>query len=492
MNLSMIGLILSYVLQLEGGLLVICALIGLIYGESQGVAFIVVAVFALGGGFLLQMKKPRSTVIYLKEGCIATALAWILMSLVGCLPFIINGDIPGFTDALYETVSGLTTTGSTILTNVEALSHCSLFWRSLTHYIGGMGVLVFLLAVLPLSGGSNINLMRAESPGPSVGKLVPKMKSTARILYIIYTGLVFLEFVLLLFGGVGWFDALNTALATGGTGGFGIHNDSIGGYSAYGQWVIGVFMMLFGVNFNFYYFLILGRVSKAFKIEEVRAYVLLILAATLVFFVDTVHHMSGGEALRTSFFQVTALVSSTGFSTADFNQWSETSKCVVVLLMTVGACAGSTGGGIKVSRVMIAVKSLWRELKSYVHPKVIKPVKFEDKAVEDDLIRSILIYFVAFIGIFIVSCLLLSLEGNDFVTNFTAVLSNINNIGPGLSKVGPAENFTFFTPFSKYVLMFDMLAGRLELFPMLMLFYPGLWQDVHRQLRTKRRWKRVE
>jgi trk system potassium uptake protein TrkH len=342
-----------------------------------------------------------------------------------------------------------------------------------------MGVLVFLLAVIPLSGGSNINLMRAESPGPSVGKLVPKIRYTARLLYIIYFALTFAEMVLLLIGKMPVFDALTTSFGTAGTGGFGIKNDSIMSYSPYIQWVITIFMILFGVNFNAYYLILLRQFKKAFKIEEIRYYFLIIIAAIGIIFIDisrTATNML--TALRHSSFQVASIITTTGFSTADFNTWSQTSKTVLVLLMFIGACAGSTGGGIKVSRIVILVKTIVKELNSYIHPKSIKKIKVDGKPVEHEVVRSINVYFITFMIIFSTSVFAVSREGRDLITNFTAVAATINNIGPGLELVGPTNNFSFFTPFSKFVLIFDMLAGRLELFPLLILFHPSIWKDV--------------
>ena len=474
----MIRYILGYVLMLEAALLALCSLVGLIFHEPVGWIYLAVATGALIVGILLNLRKPRSTVFYLKEGCVATALSWIVMSLVGCLPFVISGEIPKFTDALFETVSGLTTTGASILSEVESLSHVANFWRSLTHLIGGMGVLVFLLAVLPLSGAYNINLMRAESPGPSVGKLVPKIKFTAQILYTLYLGMTFLEFILLMCGGMNWYESICTAFATAGTGGFGIYNDSLGRFTPYCQWVVTAFMMFFGFNFNFYYFLVLRKWRKAVEMEEVRVYLITILAAILIIFIDIRHVNGFAESLRQSAFQVASLVSSTGFSTADFDQWASTSKCVIVLLMFVGACAGSTGGGFKVSRIIILIKSAGREMFSHLHPRVIRQVNFEGKPVDKDLLHSVHVYLVVFMLIFITSVVFVSFEGTDFATTFTSVLATINNIGPGLSQVGPTCNYGHFHALTKYVLMFDMLAGRLELFPMLMLFYPAIWKDV--------------
>lgn len=479
MNGSMIRFILGYVLKMEAILMLPFCLVALIYGEKEGLCYLAVAGVSLLVGVLVTWKKPKNTVFYLKEGCVATALSWIVMSLAGCLPFWLTGEIPSFTDALFETISGFTTTGASILSNVEALSHVSLLWRSFTHWIGGMGVLVFLLAIIPMSGGSNINLMRAESPGPSVGKLVPKMRYTARILYAIYFGMTLLETILLVAGRMPLFDAVATAFGTAGTGGFGIKNDSVASYSAYIQWVVTIFMILFGVNFNMYYLILFGKIKKALCMEEVRYYFLIILGSVAIIFTSLLQTTGNIlDSLRHASFQVASIITTTGFSTADFDLWSQACKTVLVLLMFVGACAGSTGGGIKVSRLVVLFKTMIKELNSYIHPKSIKKIKIEGKPVEHEVVRAINVYLVTFVILFSVSVFLLAFEGRDLITNFTAVTATINNIGPGLGMVGPTQNFGFFSPFSKYVLMFDMLAGRLELFPLLILFHPAVWKEM--------------
>lgn len=454
-------------------------LIALLYGEEEGICYLAVAGVSMLIGMLGTRKKPQNTVFYLKEGCVTTALSWIVLSLCGCIPFWLTREIPSFTDALFETISGFTTTGASILNDVEALSHASLFWRSFTHWIGGMGVLVFLLAIVPMSGGSNMNLMRAESPGPSVGKLVPKVRYTARILYLIYFALTLIEMVLLIAGRMPLFDAVTTSFGTAGTGGFGIKNDSITGYSAYSQWVITIFMILFGVNFNAYYLILFGRIKKALCMEEVRYYFLIILASVGLIFaslMQTTGHVL--ESLRHASFQVASIITTTGYSTVDFNAWSQTCKTVLVFLMFIGACAGSTGGGIKVSRFVILFKTVGKEIHSYIHPKSIRKIKFEGKPVEHEIVRATNVYFITFVLLFALSMLVVSFEGRDMLTNFTAVAATINNIGPGLEMVGPTQNFGFFSHLSKYVLMFDMLAGRLELFPLLLLFHPAAWRDL--------------
>lgn len=478
MNKSIIRYVLGHILIIEGALMLLPCLVALIYQEHNGVYFLMVAALCGLIGFLMSHKKPKSYLIYTKEGCVTTALSWILLSMFGAIPFVLTGEIPSYTDALFETISGFTTTGASILSDVESLSHCSIFWRSFTHWIGGMGVLVFLLAIVPLSGGSNINLMKAESPGPTVGKLVPKVRYTARILYIIYFSLTLIQIALLLFGGMSLFDSVTISFGTAGTGGFGIRNDGMASYSLYIKWVVTIFMTLFGVSFNAYYILLFSRDKKAFLIDEVKWYFIIIFAAT-AFITIRILKISGGfvTALTDSAFQVSSIITTTGFSTTDFDLWDETSKAVIVLLMFVGACSGSTGGGIKVSRFVVAIKTIFKEITSFIHPRCVKKIKMDGKPVEHETIRSINVYFVTFIMLFVISVLLVSLEGQGFITTFTSVTTCMNNIGPGLDKVGPTCNFGFLSPLTKYVLMFDMLAGRLELFPLLLLFHPALIKD---------------
>ena len=491
MNSSIIRFILGNVLKTEAVLLLLPCLIALIYTEQEGIWYLPVAAVCFLLGLLMTGRKPANNVFYLKEGCITTALSWIFLSFFGCLPFYLTGEIPSLTDALFETISGFTTTGASILSDVEALSHCSLFWRSFTHWVGGMGVLVFLLAIVPLSGGSNINLMRAESPGPSVGKLVPKVRYTARILYLIYLGLTVTEAILLLIGSMPLFDAVCTSLGTAGTGGFGIKNDSFASYSPYLQWVVTIFMILFGINFNAYYLIIFGKIKSALKMEEVRYYLLIIVVSVTVIFLNIVNICeSAFEALTQSAFQVASIITTTGFSTTDFNIWNETGKIVLVLLMFIGACAGSTGGGIKVSRFVILIKTVRKEFTSFIHPKSIKKIQMDDKPVEHEVVRTVNVYIITFTMLFVLSMLLISFDNTDLVTTFTAVAATINNIGPGLEMVGPTANFGFFSPFAKYVLMFDMLAGRLELFPLLLLFHPSIWKDLFAYKRSEHSFKK--
>ena len=486
MNRAMIRNILGSVLEIEAVLLLIPVLTALWYREQVGWFYLGTALLCFLTGYLFRFRKAKDNVFYLKEGCVITGLSWLLMSAFGCLPLFASREIPRFEDALFETVSGFTTTGASIVPAVEKLSHAALMWRSLTHWIGGMGVLVFLLAIMPSSGSSHMNIMRAESPGPSVGKLVPKVRATAKILYIIYFGMTVLEIVFLLFGGMTFFESVNTSLATAGTGGFGIKNDSLLSYSPYIQWVVAVFMILFGINFNVFYLLLFGQIRKALKCEELRAYLGIIIAAVVIVFGSIVHSIGNtADALRHSVFTVGSLISSTGFATLDFNTWPAAARTVLITCMFVGACAGSTGGGIKVSRLVIALKTVFKELNSYLHPKSVRKIRFENKPVEHEVVRAVNVYFNTFFVLFAFSILIVSLEGKDLVTNFTAVIATFNNIGPGLELVGPTSNYSHFGIVSKIVLMFDMLAGRLELFPMLLLFHPGIIKDFFRKSTVK-------
>lgn len=450
----------------------------LLYQDKNGFYFFICIICCGCLGIAATHKKPKNTVFYAREGFVAVSLSWVILSFFGALPFYLSGEIPNFEDAMFETISGFTTTGASILSNVEGLSHSMLMWRSFTHWIGGMGVLVFVLAVLPLAGGYNMHIMRAESPGPAVGKLVPKVRSTAKILYVIYFGMTILEMLLLLAGGMPLFDAMTTSFGTAGTGGFGIKNSSIAFYDSYYlQGVITVFMILFGINFNVYYLFLIKKPKDAFRSEEARAYLGLILAAVLIIgwnvrgYFPTVF-----DALHHAAFQVASIITTTGFSTVDFNQWPQLSKIILVILMFVGACAGSTGGGMKVSRMLIGAKAALKELSFLIHPRSVKVLKLENKALEHSVVRSVNAYFIAYTVVFWLSVLLVSLDNMDFTTTFTSVAATLNNIGPGLNAVGPAGNFSEVSAFSKVVLMFDMLAGRLEIFPMLLLFSPATWR----------------
>lgn len=477
MNYSVVRYILGWVMIIESLFMLMTCVVAIIYGETEGFAFLGVSLGSAAIGGLMVAVKPKNMNFYVKEGFITVALSWIILSVIGCLPFVLNKDIPNFTDALFETISGFTTTGASVLSDVEALSRCSLFWRCFTNWLGGMGVLVFLLAIVPMTGGSNMNLMKAESPGPSVGKLVPKVRHTAIILYGIYIALTVAEVILLLFGKMTLYEALTTSFSTAGTGGFGIYNDSFASVSPYIQWVVGIFLVLFGVNFGVYFLILMGKFKQAFFHEEMRVYLAVILSAVAIIVIDLKDTFATlGDCIRHAFFQVSSIITTAGFSSVDFNLWTDTSKTVLVLLMFIGACAGSTGGGIKISRLIILVKTMFKEIVSYLHPRSVKKIKVEGKAVEHETLRATNVFFITFMLVFSVSVFLISFEGKGLVTNFTAVAATINNIGPGLDLVGPMSNFGHFSVFSKYVLMFDMLAGRLELFPLLLLFCPTVWK----------------
>lgn len=476
MNLSIIMYFLGWVLKIEAVFMLLPCAIAVLCKESSGYYFLITGIVCAVLGWLLSHKKPDNTTFYAREGFISVALSWVVLSVFGALPFFLSGEIPRFEDAMFEIISGFTTTGSSILTDVEALSRCMLMWRSFTHWIGGMGVLVFILAVLPLVGGNNIHIMRAESPGPSVGKLVPKIKTTAKILYLIYFVMTVTQIVILLVSGMPWFDAMAISFGTAGTGGFGVLNDSLGSYTVFQQAVTTVFMILFGVNFGVYYLFLIRKPKEAIRSEEVRTYLLIISGSILLIAWNIRGSFSSYlMALHHSAFQVASIITTTGYSSVDFELWPAFSKTILVCLMFVGACAGSTGGGIKVSRISIAFKTVKKEMASLIHPRSVKVLKFEGKTIEHTVLRSINTYLVTYALIFVVSLLLISLENLDLTTNFTAVAATFNNIGPGLAQVGPTGNFYGFSAFSKYVLMFDMLAGRLELFPMLLLFSPRVW-----------------
>ena len=476
MNYRMIIYILGWIMIFEGLFMTVPAVTAIVYGEGALWAFIVTAAFCALAGFLMKLKKPANTTLYTRDGFIIVALSWCVLSIFGAMPFFISGTIPDFIDALFEAVSGFTTTGASILSDVEALPKSMLMWRSFMHWVGGMGVLVFVMAFLPLSGGQNMTMMKAESTGPNVSKIVPRVKTTAFILYSIYFVMTLAEFILLLFGGMTVFEALNTAFATAGTGGFGFLNSSMGSFSPYIQIVITVFMLLFSVNFSCYYLILLGKFRDAFT-TEVKTFFIVVASAITIITIDIWHMFeSVWEAILHSSFTVSSIISTTGFSTADFDQWPELSKTVLVLIMFVGACAGSTGGGIKISRFLILFKSLSKELELLVHPHMVKKIKIDSHPVEHDTVRSVNVYMVSYVVVFAVSVVLISFNEYDFTTNVTAVTATLNNIGPGLNLVGPTCNFGFFSGFSKLVLIFDMLAGRLELFPMLLLFKPSVWK----------------
>lgn len=474
----MIVYIIAKMLGVEGAVLLIPAFVAFLYGESDVIQFLIVSAVLGAIFFIFGRKRPENKVIYAKEGLVIVGLAWILWSLFGALPFVLTGSIPSYVDAFFETMSGFTTTGSTILTNIEALPKGVAFWRSLTHWIGGMGVLVFVMMLTSLDDEHSMHLMRAEVPGPEADKLVPKARATARILYLMYFVLTAAEVVFLMFGGMSFYDALLHSFSTAGTGGFSNRNASVAYYdSAYIDGVITVFMILFGVNFNLYFLIRLKNWKDALKNEELHAYLGIIAGAVAIVTVNILGIYGNlVHAFRYASFQVASVITTTGFCTADFNLWPELSKVVLLGIMVIGACAGSTGGGIKVSRFLILVKSIKQEVRRMLHPKAVTIVKINGKRVGNDTIRSVYIYFISYILVMMVSILLVSINNFDFATTFSSVLTTLNNVGPGISMVGPVENFHMFSPLSKLVFCMDMLLGRLEIFPYLLLMSPELWR----------------
>ncbi len=477
MNYGMIRFIVGKMLLIESFLLLVPAFVSLIYQEKSGIWFLIVTGILLVLSRLLS-KKPKDMSLYAKEGFLVVALAWILWSLFGALPFVLSGTIPRFEDAFFEVVSGFTTTGSTILTDIEGLPMGMNFWRCLTHWVGGMGVLVFVMTIIPLSTKNSMFLMRAEVPGPTCDKLVPKARSTARILYGMYVGLSALEVVFLLAGGMNLYEALVHTFSTAGTGGFSSRNASIAAFdSAYIDGVITIFMLLFGVNFNLYYLLLLKNVKDVFRNEELKTY-LGIVAVSAVLITANIAGMYGSilKAFRYAGFQVVSVITTTGFVTADFELWPEFSKTILLILMVIGACAGSTGGGMKVSRIMILGRTVMREIKQILHPKSVNVVKMDGKRLTDENTHGVYVYTICYVAILAASVLLVSIDNFDFTTNFTAVLTTLNNVGPGLAQVGPVENFADFSWFSKMILSLDMLIGRLEILPIMMLLAPQTWR----------------
>lgn len=473
----MISYVLFFILKLEGLFMLLPCLMSLIYGEMHAVIiYLICSGVCFLIGFLGSLKKPKDTLIYQKEGFVAVALCWIIMSLFGAVPFVLMGEIPSYVDAVFEIVSGFTTTGASIIPNVELLSHASLFWRSFSHWLGGMGVLVFALMIIPAKNGSNMNLMRAESPGPDVSKLVPRIKDTAIILYKIYLCMTLVQIALLLLSGMDWFDTICISMGTAGTGGFSVLASGCAGYTVVQQWIITVFMILFGVNFTFYYLLLYKKAGAAFKMEEVRIYILIIIGAIAIITCN-IFSIYGNiaDSVRNASFQVGSIITTTGYATVDFNLWPSLSKAVLIILMFIGACAGSTGGGLKVSRFLILVKCIKRDIYRTIHPRRVKSIQMDGKHLSDAQRHGVAVYFAAFMLIFTVSFLIVSIDGFSFETNFSAVAATFNNIGPGMDVVGPMSNFAAFSPLAKIVLIFDMLAGRLEIFPMIILLSPQIW-----------------
>lgn len=479
MNKRSIIYILGWVLIVEAVAMQIGTITSLIYGEKEAWYFVLTGVVsAILGVLAIKVKKPKNMVLYQKAGFASTALSWILLSLVGCMPFWLSGEIPSFIDAFYETVSGITTTGATILNDVEALSKGMLMWRSFLHWLGGMGVIVFLLAIIPKLGGQqNIFLMKAESPGPIIGKAVPRMRNYATMLYGIYITLTALEFILLLFGGLNVFEAINTSFSTAGTGGFGIYNSNAAAFdSYYVQTVIAVFMLLFGINFSVYLCFIARKFKQSLKFEELWIYLGIVAVSTAIIAFNISSIYKPYDAFHQSFFYVTSIISTTGFGLTDVNKWPELSKTVIIILTFIGASAGSTGGGFKISRIILLFKEVRKEFSLLVHPRNVKLVKMDGKAVNHDIMRTTSMYLVLYIGVFAISFLLVSIDNMDFTTSFTAVAANLNNTGPGLGAVGPVGNYADFSILSKIVFIFDMLAGRLEIYPLLLLFAPSAWK----------------
>ena len=477
MNIRLISHTLGKVISFEGVCMVLPLLCSILMGDGEYFTFAASAVICLAAGIPLSMVKPDENRLFSRDGFVTVALSWIALSIFGSFPFIISGTIPNFIDAFFETSSGFTTTGASVLSDVEAVPKSVLFWRSFTHWLGGMGVIVFLVALLPLSGGSNMYLMKAESTGPAVGKLVPKVRSTAKILYTIYFGVSVLLFVLLLLGGMSIFESFCTTFGTVGTGGFGIRNSSMAEYSSYIQIVVTVFMILCGVNFSIYYLIIKRKFALAVRSSEMWTYFGVIALSTIVISLNCLSQFdSYGESLKHSAFQVGSIITTTGFGTVDFDLWPQLSKTILLILMFVGASAGSTGGGIKVSRILILLKSIVKEIKIASHPKSTHKVTMDGRTVEHETIRSVNVFMVSYLAIFAISLLVISIDNLDFTTNFTAVAATINNIGPGFADVGPTRNFSCYSQLSTLVLSFDMLIGRLEIFPILVLLSPQAWK----------------
>ena len=480
MNRKIVFSITGRLLEAMALILLLPMIVAIIYREKCFSAFLITAAISLALGIVLRIfTRGYSKTLYAKEGFLIVSLAWLSASLIGCLPFIISGELPNFADAFFETVSGFTTTGASIATNVEAFSHAMLFWRSFTHWIGGMGVLVFIVAFANNISDRAIHILRAEMPGPVVGKLVPRAKDTSKVLYIMYIVLTLSQIVLLWLGDMNLFESIIHSLGTAGTGGFGLKNDSLGSYSAYSQWVITIFMMVFGVNFNLYYLLITKRFKAVFKSTELLTYIgIAVVSTVLIIFNIRSTFPSISETVRHTSFQVASIMTTTGYSSFDFNTWPEFSKSILLVLMFIGACAGSTAGGLKISRLTILFKMGLREIKRMIHPRSVGSVKFEGKDVDEQTKSNITTYFAVYMMCFFIVFLILSLEGApfDFETNFSAVAACFNNIGPGFGVVGPMGSYEQYSAFSKLLLSFAMLFGRLEIFPLLIALNPSSWK----------------
>ncbi len=483
MRLKSILYVLGKILFAVAALLLLPAVCAAIYKESP-LPFLIPAFGSLVVGFLLTINPPKERALFSKDGFICVGLSWIIVSLVGCLPYILSREIPSFTNAFFETVSGFTTTGASVLSDIESVAKSILLWRSLTQWVGGMGVLVFMIALLPKGDNKQsryMHLMRAEVPGPTVDKIVPRLSDTARVMYGLYILLTLSEFLLLLFGEMNLFEALNHSLTTASTGGFGVKNDSLSSYSAYSQYVVASFMLIFGINFNVFYLLVIGQFAKAFKNEELKVYLIIVCIATAIIsgslFVNLYSQLSVEHSFRHALFQVASIISTTGFSSADFGAWPVLTHTILVSLMFCGACAGSTAGGIKISRIILLAKNGSREVKYISHPRAVISVKLGGKRVDHETIRGTTSFIIMYAMLFIISILLITtIDGVDMVTGFTSVATSINNVGPGLAGVGPANNFAFYSGASKLILCFNMLAGRLELFPILILLSPSAYK----------------
>ncbi len=478
MNRKIVFSITGRLLEAMSLILLLPMVVSIIYKESSFFAFAITAAISLILGITLRILTTGcSKVMYAREGFLVVALAWLSASLIGCLPFIISGEIPSFADAFFETVSGFTTTGASIITDIESMSHGVLFWRSFTHWIGGMGVLVFIVAFANNVSDRAIHILRAEMPGPVVGKIVPRAKDTSKVLYLMYIVMTAVQIVFLLFGGMNLFESMVHTFATAGTGGFGVRADSISGYSPYIQWVITVFMLIFGVNFNLYYLLTIKRIKPVLKSDELWTYfgIAGVSTALVAFNIRSIYP-TFGETIRHAAFQVSSIITTTGFATTDFNLWPGFSKAVLLILMFCGACAGSTAGGLKISRVIILFKMGLREIKRMIHPRSVASVKFEGRDVDDHIKSSITTYFGVYMFCILAIFLLLSLEPYDFETNFTAVVTCFNNVGPGFNLVGPSGSFSIYSDFSKLLLCIALLLGRLEIFPLLIALIPSTWR----------------
>ena len=483
MNKAMVFKITGIILQIESLLMLLPAVVSLFYLESKvALIFLACAAATATAGTLLRLIfRPKNSLIYSREGLVITALCWFLMSLFGALPFIITGAIPNFFSAFFETVSGFTTTGASVLSGqqLDALynsNHGILFWRSFTHWIGGMGVLVFVTAVIPNMSDRSIHIIRAEMPGPIVGKLVPKVRGTSRMLYLIYILLTFTQIIFLLCGGLDLFESSILSFGTAGTGGFAIKGDSIASYSPYVQWVITIFMLIFGINFNLYYLCIIRRFKNAVKSEELWAYLSIFAVSTGIITVSVMNYFNGfSEALRHSAFQVSSIITTTGFSTYDFNVWPVLCKTLLVIIMMIGSCAGSTAGGFKVSRFVIIVKTIKKEFQRLIHPRSVRTIKFEGKALDTVTLHGVTAYLAIYVIVMLSVFLLISVDNMSIETNFSATVACFNNIGPGLDGVGPISSYADYSVFSKVILSFAMLMGRLEIYPVLLALSVGTW-----------------